>query len=228
METGKWQKRLLAALPLLLIAVMLWHFSMILLHVIPFNPLTNKYRDLVNGYVNPLFSQNWHLFAPNPVSHTHTIFIQAKSRDASGNLVESDWVDITTPLITANWEHRISPINRVLRFGVGAFTQAFHQDDVINLFEEKKKNRNKEDLNLMKEDLAQLDEYRKVGVRLLYRYSFSHVPKYFPSQNVDSIRLRVLIRASKPFSERHNPHYENEKEYVEFEWEKYQPVVPSI
>ncbi|TRY27830.1 DNA-directed RNA polymerase subunit beta [Brevibacillus sp. LEMMJ03] len=228
MELGKWQKRLLACFPVLLVALMLWHFSMILLHVLPFNPLTNKWRDIVDGYTNPIFSQNWHLFAPNPVSHTNTIYIQAKVKDASGRLVESDWVDITTPLITANWEHRFSPINRIMRFGVGAFTQAFHQDDVINLFEEKKQKRNKEDLKLPKEDLELLDEYRKQGVHLLYRYGFSNVPKYIAGQDVDSIRLRVLIRASKPFSERHNPNYQHERQYVEFDWQRYEPVVPSI
>ncbi len=33
-EFGKWQKRLLACFPVLLVALMLWHFSMILLHVL--------------------------------------------------------------------------------------------------------------------------------------------------------------------------------------------------
>ncbi len=228
MKAGKWQNGILAGLPLLLSALMVWHFSIVLLHVLPFNPLTNKYRNVVEAYVNPFFTQNWHLFAPDPVSHTKTIYIQARVKGPDGKLVESDWVDITTPLITANWEERLSPVNRVMRFGVGAFSQAFHQDDVINMFEEKKKQANKQDLKLPKEDIELLDEYRKQGVALLYRYGFSYVPKYFAGRDVESIRLRVTIKASKPFSQRHNQNYQNEQQYVEFDWKEYEPVVPAI
>lgn len=32
----------------------------------PSNPIVNKTSSSVSGYINPLFSQNWRLFAPDP------------------------------------------------------------------------------------------------------------------------------------------------------------------
>ena len=57
----------------------------------------NRYSDAVRpvlGYLDPYFTQNWRLFAPNPVSSDRSIRFQAAIREADG-VVTTDWVDWT-------------------------------------------------------------------------------------------------------------------------------------
>lgn len=58
----------------------------------------NRYSDAAaphTTYLRPMFSQNWRLFAPNPVSEDRTIEFQGSYRDADGTIKQTEWVDWT-------------------------------------------------------------------------------------------------------------------------------------
>ena len=58
----------------------------------------NRYSDAVTphtGYLNPMFTQNWRLFAPNPVSDDRNLRFQGAYRAADGTIQETAWVDWT-------------------------------------------------------------------------------------------------------------------------------------
>ncbi|WP_156464567.1 DUF5819 family protein [Aeromicrobium sp. Root495] len=64
----------------------------------------NRYSDAVRpvlGYLNPYFTQNWRLFAPNPVSSDRTIRFQAAIRQDDGVVTTSwvDWTDVELDLV---------------------------------------------------------------------------------------------------------------------------------
>ena len=69
------------------------HFAMIALHLSPFNPVKLALNPYLALYVNPLFVQNWHLFAPNPVATSMSLLGKCQ---AGG--VESGWLDLTQGL----------------------------------------------------------------------------------------------------------------------------------
>ncbi|WP_143006927.1 DUF5819 family protein [Paenibacillus tianmuensis] len=228
MKTGKLQRGALLFLPFLLVGFMVFHFSIIFMHVLPFNPMTSKFNGLVRWYTSTVFYQNWHLFAPDPISTNYTIYMQAKLQNANHEQVESEWIDLTTPMITSNWEQYISPVNRLMRFGTDSFMQTVHQDELAEKLEVKKQKFNKQDLTTSKENQKILEDFRSQGIDLMYRMGYSNVPKYFPNQQVDSIRMRVTFAKVKPFSERNNPDYKTVPQYVDYHWKDYIPVIPSI
>lgn len=58
----------------------------------------NRYSDAARGqtsYLDPYFTQNWRLFAPNPISEDRSLLFQAAYTDADGDVVRTEWVDWT-------------------------------------------------------------------------------------------------------------------------------------
>jgi hypothetical protein len=58
----------------------------------------NRYSDAVaprTTYLNPFFTQNWRLFAPNPVAEDRNILFQGSYVAADGTTKKTAWVDWT-------------------------------------------------------------------------------------------------------------------------------------
>lgn len=103
----RWGEMAAAAL---LVAGLAGHYSFVLLHLLPKNPVTIFYGDVVDGYVRPFFVQNWHLFAPTPPLTKQSIHIQLALRPKNkGEVALSEWIDITSPLVRRLWRNRLSP-----------------------------------------------------------------------------------------------------------------------
>ena len=105
------------------------HYSLIVLKVGPTNPLSLKAKPITGWYTSKLFEQNWHLFAPDPISINSYIYMQIDN----GNLKENEWIDISTPLIEQNHSKIFTPYNRVVRIvdGITAELNGNTQDDLI-------------------------------------------------------------------------------------------------
>ncbi len=58
----------------------------------------NRYSEAtepMTGYLTPYFTQNWRLFAPNPVAEDRSMRFQASYRDESGEIEQTKWIDWT-------------------------------------------------------------------------------------------------------------------------------------
>ncbi|MFF7180693.1 DUF5819 family protein [Streptomyces sp. NPDC008121] len=71
------------------------HIVMVFLHVAPANPVSKRYNAQVNGWVYPLFEQNWRLFAPDPDSFNRKVLARTAHTDSSGTMRVSPWFDLT-------------------------------------------------------------------------------------------------------------------------------------
>ncbi|MEU6755388.1 DUF5819 family protein [Streptomyces sp. NPDC046685] len=70
------------------------HVVMVFLHVAPSNPVSKRYSPQVNGWVYPLFEQNWRLFAPDPDSFNRKILARTSHTDAGGSVRVTPWFDL--------------------------------------------------------------------------------------------------------------------------------------
>lgn len=101
--------------------VLVFHFSLIFLANLPPNYITSKFENEISAYNESIFFQDWHLFAPTPVSHDE--FLLAKAVFENGE--ESSWVNISKTLMTEMQKNRLSEkyveqimtANAVLRVG---------------------------------------------------------------------------------------------------------------
>lgn len=58
----------------------------------------NRYSDAARNqtaYLNPYFTQNWRLFAPNPISEDRSLLFQGAYIDEDGKPARTAWVDWT-------------------------------------------------------------------------------------------------------------------------------------
>lgn len=105
-------KTLLAA-PVLL-GLLLVHFTLVGLHVVPPNPISMRAQPAISAWVLPYFAQRWELFAPEPAGKSAWIHVRCHVHDEDGEHL-TPWLDITTPLIEAHHRNRLGQANRMLR-----------------------------------------------------------------------------------------------------------------
>ena len=77
---------------LAVVAVVLVHLTATFLYNAPANPVSQRYQTSVNWWMEPLFRQNWQLFAPNPISENIEVDARA-SLDPDGRL--TGWVNFS-------------------------------------------------------------------------------------------------------------------------------------
>ncbi|MEU9372433.1 DUF5819 family protein [Streptomyces sp. NPDC048255] len=88
--------RILAAVALGAVAVAACgHLALVFLHVAPSNTVSKQHARTVDAWIYPEFEQNWKLFAPNPLQQNIAVEARAQVRTAAGELVTSDWRDLS-------------------------------------------------------------------------------------------------------------------------------------
>lgn len=84
-----------ACIPLILFCI---HVISTILYNIPENPLTMVYMPYVNRYMEPQFSQDWHLFAPEPATRMIKLWYRVK--------LNNDWQHWQDPMEPILEKHR--------------------------------------------------------------------------------------------------------------------------
>jgi hypothetical protein len=100
----------------LLSLLLLGHFAMTFLYLSPSNPFRYKHWAHIQNYMSPYFSQNWYLFAPNPVNQHQNLQIRIKLLTPEGKTVQTKWKDLSTPMIRKLQKNRFSPQQRVYEY----------------------------------------------------------------------------------------------------------------
>ena len=91
-------------------ALLATYFISTFLYLTPPNPIKARHLAAILRIELPFFSQNWHLFAPNPV-RTNQILA---GRCRAGAYV-TPWKDLTTPLVAGHHRNRLSPMGKLVR-----------------------------------------------------------------------------------------------------------------
>jgi hypothetical protein len=136
--------------------------------------------------LNPYFSQNWQLFAPDPVSDERGVIARLR---CSGEA--TSWKDITSRAIVRTQASRFFP-PRESRIVSNAVLQRFAQDDLTERLSEKHK-----------AELAPPD--RRVQLQaetVLARYAALTVSCGRGDQSPTAVQLRYITRSLPPWSQR--------------------------
>jgi hypothetical protein len=90
--TRWWSRALVAGTAAAVGALLAVHLAATFLYNAPANPVSQRYSKQVDDWMNPLFQQNWRLFAPNPISENIEILARA-SLASDGQATE--WFDLS-------------------------------------------------------------------------------------------------------------------------------------
>ncbi|MFC4077622.1 DUF5819 family protein [Salinithrix halophila] len=180
----------------LLAGIFVLHFSLTAFYLTPDNTLKVRWWEPLNRYMDPLFTQNWKLFAPNPVSQHKDLWVKIRYVQPDGNLRETGWKNITRPIFREKQTARISSEGRVIRY--------FHAG--MRSFEEK-------------DPLQQ-----KKGKWMLIRAASTAVATRFPDKEIRKVKARIVTNTFPRFKERRQPDDRGPLQFRETEWRDYAPV----
>lgn len=196
------------------------HFAVTLIYNTPSNPVKAKYNKQISSYIDPVFTQNWRLFAPEPVTRNNKFFVKAEIITNNG-IRTTEWIDIVDYMIKKNQDNRFTPYNHLLRIPRSAFALRQEQDDtlqeVIKKVNEGKLNKDKYK-HLIDNDRNK--ETEKLSNVLLNRFAEAQLKKAYGSERI--IKFKVLLVESEPvpFSKKNQSNFDKKKHYVELDWAK--------
>jgi hypothetical protein len=113
-------------------ATALTHATLVFLHVAPSNPVSQRLQEPIRAWIQPLFEQNWLLFAPNPNTDNTRIFARTGRTAGDGDREVSDWVEISA-VDDADTRHNPYPsrtTQAMLRRAWTAYMTAHGEDEV--------------------------------------------------------------------------------------------------
>ncbi|HEV2639207.1 MAG TPA: DUF5819 family protein [Actinocrinis sp.] len=96
--TAWWSRALVALVAVLTAGLVGLHLGATFLYNAPSNPVSQKYAGPLRDWMTPVFTQNWQLFAPNPLSEE--IDVQARGSVAGSGQVTA-WRDLSVADVQA-------------------------------------------------------------------------------------------------------------------------------
>ncbi|XXX78200.1 DUF5819 family protein [Sorangium sp. So ce134] len=227
--------------PALLAAALCFHFAMTLSYLTPQNPLKLRFARLIDGYMNPFFQQNWHLFAPDPITDTRLLMVACRLRRPDGGTTETEWTDITTPYWEAHLENRLGPATRVGRSVTGAARLIYSADPTSLQMAKKLEERRarpqpggggpeppeEQVVDLLRGEVKkEQDAGFQLGKSVLERAGSAHCDSLYGPDRTAAVRMRMAVLRFPRFSRRDLPDAKGELSYYDLDWAPYQRVAP--
>lgn len=91
---------------ILVTIILVGHLGSTALYLAPNNPLKKYYESSVKAYMDPIFTQNWMLFAPEPARYSLKFWYRCKNETTGTSW--SDWKDPMAPLIREHQDFRFT------------------------------------------------------------------------------------------------------------------------
>lgn len=217
-------KFLISALPAVVIALLVMHFSITLAYLTPLNPLKVKVMAGLESYMRPFFEQRWELFAPNPVVDTRLMMVTCRVEGEGGQVEEKPWSNVSTPVRELKQRYRLTPADRIDRAQMTSVHLLYEPPDVLTT----KLLEKPEDTPEYRKAIELIERRRKVttelGKELLVRTASVECDRLYGRGRTKEVRVRLATVKSPPFSRRWEPVEMGSSTYSEFEWMPYQAV----
>jgi hypothetical protein len=185
------------------------------LYLTPPNPVKAQWLPLIVGLAHPLFAQNWHLFAPDPVRSNYVLSVRCRSRAGT-----TPWFDVTQSLLERHHRTRTSPMSRLLRVHQNAIRLALGLSfDEWRQFACRRDPRS----TTCRERLG--DRARQeAGVYLLRRTASAVCDRVVGPGATDAVQALILVHTPPPWSRREMPASEGMTRFIRLPWSAHLPA----
>ncbi len=172
---------------------------------------------LLDAYLQPYFSQNWMLFAPDPVMVDQGII--ARGRCSDGEVTK--YYDVTGPSIQRVQNDRLFPsrMSRVVSNGIQQYNST---DDLLRrLRDQKEKGKAKKPGKNPIPLLPYEKRTRNQAVNYLSRYALTQMDQACTGgRRLQAVQVRMYVHSLPPWSQRDNPHARDKVDAYEFPWKE--------
>jgi hypothetical protein len=173
-------------------ALLCTHFVAIAIYLAPANPISQQLERPINKYINPIFTQNWKLFAPTPSTTNRKTWVRCEVGNAW-----SQWQDPLESLQRKHNGNRISYRGKLLYVYRGVGNQLINM--MFNLATEAKCDLNQADC--MRGIVPQLEKTSAYAVAKRYSEAICAKNTIIPKM-VAKTQFRFVTVYPKQFSER--------------------------
>lgn len=207
---------LVRILTISLLGALAIHFVLITVAMMPLSILGVRHGDLARVYVDPILTQQWTLFAPDPPQSNTRLQFQCRTRRGIGG-----WLDLASSLQAEHARTRISPTAYLFRLERAAVFAALGvHDPVIAELTEKANERDDEALKALAREMEALREQQLESQReFLYRLVEHHCAQV-EGDDVLAVRARVTFEAIPKYSERNVDPAPAKLTAVAFDWKE--------
>ncbi len=201
-----------------------------MLFVAPPNPVKTALGGVTRA-ATPYFAQKWNVFAPNIAKSNPELRVQAQWRDEDGNLVKSEWRNITAVEFGAVSGNALpSRVQKLSWNALGAYMTRFRaltseqralvQDTFIERFDGGYRGIPSDTLV---DRLAALSENRRDVIDLLrYDYMIKEYATYFATatfdEKIERIRWEIYRERPNDFDRRFEADQQYEATTITFGW----------
>ena len=185
------------------------------LYLAPPNPLSLQSLPAIRAILHPFFSQNWHLFAPNPIRSNFVLTVRCRVNGQT-----SPWHDPFTPLQAQHHRHRFSPMGKVTRVPFNSMLIFLRRspDEWRPLL-----CRHVRDHPVCRGEDPASKKQRERGLFLLQRISSAACDELVGPRRSSHVQARILIHEPPPWSQRHMPGTAGSTKYLALPWMVYMP-----
>ncbi|MBA3986233.1 MAG: hypothetical protein H0X63_06610, partial [Flavobacteriales bacterium] len=199
-------------------SLLIAHFIIIGLYLLPENPLQHQFKKELNSYADPFFSQAWTLFAPTPINTNMSLLLRFEYVN-NGEVDTTNWIDITEPLIEVRLKNYWSPAQRISKFTQSSMSNVNDHSSALKKFIEETdslKNNDSEGMNFYYEEMN-----RSYGYKSIFQYSIYVAKKYFQGNDLMpeqvSCQFKIFNARFPRFSKRNEDYYDFERyEFSEY------------
>ncbi len=168
---------------LFMLAMIGFHLLVLFLFNAPPNAVRIAVEPEMNAYIMPFFYQDWSFFAPTPIDHDFSLL--ARLRLADGKM--TPWADISTPMIRAWQQNRLSAQEMLVTGVSNAMQDAARNHDVMNAIQTGKRS----------------DLYEIEGPRILYRISAAVLGPLYADEKPSGIQVAIQVYEFPRFTKRY-------------------------
>lgn len=186
------------------------------LYLTPPNPVKLHLYPLIHAIEYPYFSQNWHLFAPNPVRTNFTFAVRCRLKDGATTV----WHDPVAPLLATHHRRRLSPMGKVLRVSQNAIFALLgrNTDEWRVLFCKRRRHspacRGDDPLSISQRDLGKF-VLNRLGLLTCHQLMGPH--------QIAAVQVRIFHHIPPPISQRHLLQQAGMTTYRTLPWATSQP-----
>lgn len=191
----------------LALVLLLVHFALTLVYVLPDNPVKAELLPLLNITIDVYAQQNWNLFAPNPISSDFVMLARClDDAPPAAQMKESladgkEWTDLSLPIWRAFQADRFSAYDRLIRPLTGTMRTYLNGGATLNRWRSACADKNDEDACKVYE--TGLQEAREAGGATLRRLGSGFCGAVSPAST--AVALRARVQQAVPWSRRLEP-----------------------
>ncbi|MET8954772.1 DUF5819 family protein [Streptomyces sp. NPDC004533] len=167
-----------------------------------------RYYDEITSVTEPYLSQNWMLFAPDPLSDDRGILARVKC----GNGRVTGFYDVTRPYVARTQHDRFFP-SRVDRLVSGTITQLDTPDPVLERLRNQEVEKKKRPVPLLPAEKSS----RNKAETFLARFSLSQLTDVCEGQP-SAVQVRIYVHELPSWSQRKDSSARGNTRFEDLKW----------